>query len=140
MANSYHRVVRVAGKIYGVGSSLSRPFQGLIDTAKATLGKQITQLTQRFRRSISVKCHLAPIYTFTGKIVVEQSVVVFAQGPATIFKGLELNCTFTLFQFIVSCLVQFIRCTSDIRLASTNVTTSRHTGSPSLISIPNLSV
>ncbi|RXU01850.1 hypothetical protein B1F69_03615 [Pseudomonas syringae] len=137
MANPYHRVVRVAGKIYGAGSSLSRPFQGLIDTAKATLGKHITQ---RFRRSISVKCHLAPIYTFTGKIVVEQSLVVFAQGPATIFKGLELNCTFTLFQFIVSCLVQFIRCTSDIRLASTNVTTSRRTGSPSLISIPNLSV
>ncbi|POR58912.1 hypothetical protein ALP62_101998 [Pseudomonas syringae pv. aceris] len=137
MANPYHRVVRVAGKIYGAGSSLSRPFQGLIDTAKATLGKHITQ---RFRRSISVKCHLAPIYTFTGKIVVEQSLVVFAQSPATIFKGLELNCTFTLFQFIVLCLVQFIRCTSDIRLASTNVTTSRRTGSPSLISIPNLSV
>ncbi|RMS56662.1 hypothetical protein ALP63_102027 [Pseudomonas syringae pv. aceris] len=137
MTNPYHRVVRATGKIYGAGSSLSRPFEGLIDTAKAPFGKHIAQ---RFCRSVPVKRDLTLIYAFAGKIVVKQSLVVFAQSPAAIFKRLELNCTFTLFQFIVSCLVQFIRCTSDIRLASTNVTTSRRTGSPSLISIPNLSV
>ncbi|EGH29351.1 hypothetical protein PSYJA_10381 [Pseudomonas syringae pv. japonica str. M301072] len=137
MTNPYHRVVRATGKIYGAGSSLSRPFQGLIDTDKAPFGKHITQ---RFRRGVPIKFDLTLIYTFAGKVIVEQSLVVFAQSPAAIFKRLELNCTFTLFQFVVSCLVQFIRFTSDIRLASTNFTTSRRIGSPSLISIPNLSV